>query len=149
MVTSRDQPALAAVYKLVERQGPDKVIHLAKFSEDKETYPGRKQVWRSTDGEGVYGGDEITMAEERPARSSTGLLIPFIERGELRYRFPTLGVVRERAREALDKLPPCYRRLESADTYPVTWSDKLKRRFAEMRRVSVELPRGEEKDPSD
>ncbi len=143
MVTSKDHPALAAVYKLVERQGPDKVLHRAKFSEDKETYPGRKQVWRSTDDEGAYVGDEIRMAEEEPARSSTGLLMPVLERGELRYRFPSLGAVRERAREALERLPPCYRKLESADTYPVAWSDELKRRFAELRRVSVELPRGE------
>ena len=142
MVTSKDHPALAAVYKLVERQGPDKVLHRAKFSEDKETYPGRKQVWRSTDDEGAYVGDEIKMAEEEPARSSTGLLMPVLERGELRHRFPSLGAVRERAREALDRLPPCYRKLESAETYPVAWSDELKRRFAELRRVSVELPQG-------
>jgi len=147
MVTSKDHPALAAVYKLVERQGPGEVIQRAKFSQHKETYPGGKQVWRSTSDEGAYGGDEIRMAEESPPRSSTGLLIPVLERGELRYRFPTLGAVRERVREALERLPPCYRRLESADTYPVTWSDELKRRFAEMRRVSVELPRGEQKDP--
>ncbi len=143
MVTSKDHPALAAVYKLVERQGPDNVIHRAKFSEDKETYPGRKQVWRSTNDEGAYVGDEIKMAEERPARAFSGLLIPVLERGELRHRFPSLRAVRERAREALEKLPPCYRKLESADTYPVVWSDELKRRFAELRRVSVELPRGE------
>jgi nicotinate phosphoribosyltransferase len=147
MVTSKDQPALAAVYKLVERQGPDKVIHRAKFSEDKETYPGRKQVWRSMDDQGTYEGDEITLAEERPARSSTPLLVPILERGEPRYRFPFLGAVRERAREQLEKLPLCHRELESADTYPVAWSDELKRRFAEMRRASVDLPRGGSKDP--
>ncbi len=140
MVTSKDHPALAAVYKLVERQGPDRVILRAKFSEDKETYPGRKQVWRSTNDEGAYVGDEITMAEERPARSSTRLVIPVLERGVLRYRFPSLGAVRERAREELERLPPCYRKLESADTYPVAWSDDLKRLFAEIRRESVDLP---------
>jgi nicotinate phosphoribosyltransferase len=143
MVTSKDHPALAAVYKLVERQGQDKVICRAKFSEDKETYPGRKQVWRSTNDAGAYGGDEIRMAEEDPVRSSTGLLMPVLKRGELLCRFPSLGAVRERTREALEKLPPCYRKLESADTYPVVWSDELKRRFAEMRRASVELPSGE------
>jgi len=143
MVTSKDHPALTAVYKLVERQGPDEVIQRAKFSEDKETYPGRKQVWRRASDEGAYVGDEIRMAEEKPARSSARLLIPVLEGGELRYRFPTLDAVRDRARESLDRLPPCYRKLESADRYPVTWSDELKRRFAEMRRASVELPQGE------
>ena len=143
MVTSKDHPALAAVYKLVERQGPDKVIQRAKFSEDKETYPGRKQVWRSTNDEGAYEGDEIRMAEEEPVRSSFGLLVPVLERGELRYGVPSLGAVRDRAREALDKLPPCYRRLESAEKYPVSWSDELTLRFAEIRRASADRPRGE------
>ncbi|MGW8321418.1 MAG: hypothetical protein ACWGSD_07690, partial [Thermodesulfobacteriota bacterium] len=80
---------------------------------------------------------------EKPERSSARLLIPVLEGGELRYRFPTLDAVRERTRESLDKLPLCYRKLESADRYPVTWSDELKRRFAEMRRASVEVPQGE------
>ncbi|MGW8323693.1 MAG: nicotinate phosphoribosyltransferase, partial [Thermodesulfobacteriota bacterium] len=65
MVTSKDHPALTAVYKLVERQGPDELIQRAKFSEDKETYPGRKQVWRRESDEGAYVGDEIRMAEEK------------------------------------------------------------------------------------
>jgi hypothetical protein len=87
--------------------------------------------------------DEIKMVEEEPVESSTGLLVPILERGELRHRFPALGAVRERVQEALDRLPPCYRKLESANEYPVAWSDELKRRFTEMRRVSVELERGE------
>jgi nicotinate phosphoribosyltransferase len=142
MVTSKDHPALAAVYKLVERQGPNEVVYRAKFSEHKETYPGRKQVWRSTNDEGDYVGDEITMAEERPTRSSSPLLVPVLERGELTYRVPPLGAVREGAQKGLRRLPQGYRELESANTFPVAWSDGLKSRFAEMRKESVGLTRG-------
>ena len=138
MVTSKDQPALAAVYKLVERQARGKVVHRAKFSEDKETYPGRKQVWRSTDDRGAYVGDEITLAEEKPARASVRLLIPVLERGKLRYRFPSLRAVRDHALEELERLPPAYRRLVSAENYPVAWSGELRRRFEEMRRESAD-----------
>jgi nicotinate phosphoribosyltransferase len=133
MVTSKDQPALGVVYKLVERQGSTEVLHCAKFSEDKETYPGRKQVWRSRDRQGAYGGDEICMAEEERNEPSACLVVPIVEGGTLRYRFPALAEVRERCREALAALPAPYRRLESADTYPVGWSRKLERRFSEMR----------------
>jgi nicotinate phosphoribosyltransferase len=140
MVTSKDHPALGAVYKLVERQDAGQIVHRAKFSKDKETYPGRKQVWRSTNDEGAYRGDEITMVEEKPARASTRLLTPVLERGELLCRFPSLGEVRERTLLEMERLPPCYRRLRSADTYPVAWSEELKRRFAEMRRENVDQP---------
>ena len=138
MVTSKDQPALAAVYKLVERQAPGRVVHRAKFSEDKETYPGRKQVWRSTDDRGAYVGDEITLAEERPSRAAVHLLVPVLERGKLRYRFPPLRAVREHALEELKRLSPAHRRLVSADVYPVAWSGELRRRFEEMRKESAD-----------
>jgi nicotinate phosphoribosyltransferase len=140
MVTSKDQPALGAVYKLVEREGATEGLHCAKFSEDKETYPGRKQVWRSMDGQGAYVGDEICMAEEERSGPSTCLLVPIVERGKLTYRFPALGEVRQRAQEELAKLPAHYWRLESPDTYPVGWSAKLERRFSEMKSKSGVLP---------
>jgi nicotinate phosphoribosyltransferase len=148
MVTSKDHPALAAVYKLVEREGPDKVVRRAKFTEGKETYPGRKQVWRSTDGSGAYVGDEITLVEERPAGASLPLVTPVLERGELRYLFPALGAVREHTLEELERLPPCYRKPESAETYPVVWSGGLKSCLEELRKESADLsPGAERKDP--
>jgi nicotinate phosphoribosyltransferase len=133
MVTSKDQPALAAVYKLVEQEAGDRVVHRAKFSDAKETYPGRKQVWRLSNDEGTYLGDEIAMAREEPAGDSSSLLVPVIERGQLCCSLPTPAEAREHALLETVRLPLRYRRLDSADTYPVAWSEKLKRRFAEMR----------------
>jgi nicotinate phosphoribosyltransferase len=137
MVTSQDHPALSAVYKLVERQGPDRVIYRAKFSEEKETYPGRKQVWRWTDSEGTYVRDEITLAEETPADASGHLLRKVLERGELRYDFPSLKGCRDRTLRDVDRLPRRYRRLVAADSYPVAWSRKLEGRFVDMHRDAV------------
>ena len=134
MVTSRDEPALGAVYKLVEREDVRHgIVYISKFSEDKETYPGRKQVWRYTDGQGAYVGDEIALAEEEPARPCSSLLIPILERGELRYPFPPLGDIREHGLRERSRLPVRYQRLESADRYPVAWSSALEQRFAAMR----------------
>jgi len=146
MVTSRDEPALAAVYKLVERQGPDGVLRRAKFSEGKETYPGRKQVWRSTDGAGAYAGDEITFAEEQPGRGAASLVVPILVRGERCSPLPPLTEVRDRARRELERLPACYRRLDAAEPYPVAWSGELKRRFAEIRRRNRNSPPEETSD---
>ena len=139
MVTSRDQPALGAVYKLVERKEADKVSYRAKFSENKETYPGRKQVWRTMDKQGAYLEDEITLAEEQRAGSSSCLVIPILERGRLRYGFPSLSEARQHALQELERLPLRYRRLESAETYPVAWSNALERHFEQMRKESVDL----------
>ena len=126
--------------ELVEREGATEGFHCAKFSEDKETYPGRKQVWRSRDREGAYTGDEICMAEEERSGLSACLLVPIMERGTLTYRFPALEEVRERALDELGRLPAPHRRLESPNTYPLGWSAKLQRRFSEMRRKSGVLP---------
>jgi len=140
MVTSMDQPSLGVVYKLVERQDTAKVVDCAKFSQGKETYPGRKQVWRSADVHGAYARDEICMAEEKRREPSTPLLVPIVERGTLTYSFPALEEVKAQTLEALRRLPARYCRLESADTYPVDWSSRLQRRFTEMRRTSEVQP---------
>jgi nicotinate phosphoribosyltransferase len=139
MVTSRDQAALGAVYKLVERNDGDKVRYRAKFSKDKETYPGRKQVWRFVDEEGAYLEDEIALVGEEPARPSSCLLVPILERGKLQYGFPPLSGAREQTLRELQRLPSRYQRLDSADTYPVAWSVALVRLVSEMRRESVDL----------
>ncbi len=148
MVTSKDHPTLSAVYKLVEREGPAKVVSLAKLSEGKETYPGRKQIWRSVDEEGAFVGDEISLAEERRSHNSRGLVTKILKRGELEYRFPSLGSVREFAQESLERLPPQYCRLESAQTYPVVCSDGLERRLAETRKEIADLSLDEKRTES-
>jgi nicotinate phosphoribosyltransferase len=48
--TSRDEPALGGVYKMVEIESDDQIVPKMKLSRDKVTYPYRKQVWRSSDG---------------------------------------------------------------------------------------------------
>lgn len=141
MVTSKDQPALGAVYKLVERRDPKGLVYCAKFSEDKESYPGRKQVWRSMSEQGTYLGDEICAAEEERAGPLASLLVPILKRGEPTYAFPALESVREFALDGLARLPPDFRRLEGAQTYPVAFSRMLRERVAEMRGTSGLEPR--------
>ncbi len=143
MVTSRDEPALAAVYKLVEWQGPKGVVRRAKFSEGKETYPGRKQVWRSAGPGGVYAGDEIALAEEGPKPGATPLLIPILVGGTLCAPLSSPTEARDRACLEVERLPARYRRLVAADAYPVVWSNDLRRRFEEMRKKSLLPPQGE------
>ena len=49
LVTSMDAPSLGAVYKLVELDGDLHTRFTAKFSKDKHSYPGAKQIFRYAD----------------------------------------------------------------------------------------------------
>jgi nicotinate phosphoribosyltransferase len=62
--TSADAPYLAMVYKLVEQAGEPRL----KLSPGKHTLPGRKQVWRSADG------DVVALDHEPPPTGARPLL---------------------------------------------------------------------------
>src|SRR5215471_5499835 len=54
--TSSDSPSLSLIYKLVEVEFENHVRDTAKFSAEKKTYPGRKQVFRFSTQKGVFAG---------------------------------------------------------------------------------------------
>src|SRR5207253_2648599 len=62
--TSADSPNLGVIYKLVEVDLGDTVRNAAKFSQEKITYPGRKQVFRFVEGEGKFSRDVIGLDGE-------------------------------------------------------------------------------------
>jgi nicotinate phosphoribosyltransferase len=57
MDTSADTPYLDCAYKLQEYAG----IARRKRSEGKATWPGRKQVYRNYDDNGMMSGDTVTV----------------------------------------------------------------------------------------
>ncbi len=124
LVTSRDDPALAGVYKLVEIESRSGKRGVFKLSPGKETLPGAKQVWRRTDAEGRWVGDVIGLAhEDLPGEP---LLKPVMVAGQVLEPVPTLEQARQRCREQLARLPEPLRSLEtSATPYPVTFSPAL------------------------
>ena len=60
-VSSADAPTFDAVYKLAAYAGRGRI----KLSTEKETLPGRKQVFRRRDAAGLASGDVIARADER------------------------------------------------------------------------------------
>jgi nicotinate phosphoribosyltransferase len=68
LVTSRDDPTLAGVYKLVEKRGPDGLMPTMKFSASKPSYPGRKDLYRILDGEGRVLAGALTQVGEAAPR---------------------------------------------------------------------------------
>ncbi len=133
MVTSRDEPALGAVYKMVERRRGETTILCAKFSEGKETYPGRKQVWRILDAEGRCLRDEVRLHDEEPPEGGVSLMRRVLRAGEVVERLPSLEEIRTYAGEQRARLPAACRRLDRPERYPVVFSRPLRRRLEELR----------------
>lgn len=124
MGTSADRPYLDCIYKLCETQTADgKFAPIMKLSKDKITLPGRKQVYRFTNGDDTYKKDTITLADE-PAVGEP-LLVKVMANGKLTIKLPTLEEIRTYAAQNMMKLPTKYKVLTNAPTYPVELSQKL------------------------
>lgn len=123
MVTSRDDPALGGVYKLVELIEGGAVAPKVKLSLEKETYPGRKQIFRQSDAQGTYAGDVIGRVEESlPGQT---LLEPMMRQGKILRPHPPLFEVQRRAKASRERLSPEIRQLRNPADYPVQYSPGL------------------------
>ncbi len=116
---STDVPALDCAYKLQEYAGTPR----RKLSEGKQTWPGRKQVWRAYDADGRMTGDILSIESDRHPGET--LVAPVMRAGKRLAPAPTLDAIRERASRDLARLPAPLAKLQPA-SYPVTVADKLK-----------------------
>jgi nicotinate phosphoribosyltransferase len=120
LATSADAPSLSAVYKLVELRRGDEVSYTAKFSDDKSTLPGAKQIYRYPDR------DVVALAIECNSDfQGEPLLQPILCSGELVEDLPPIDQVQKRARAAVASLPPRLHSLEEAEPYTVEISRPL------------------------
>lgn len=152
LVTGGDDPAFPGIYKLAAVMGAGgRWEAKAKTTSDpaKATWPGRKEVWRYRDGEGIPLADVVGRAGEggqeparavfherddpsRPSRlvgaeAAAPLLVP-VMRGGVRVgpREPEVRI-RARAMARIARLPPVLRALSGAPEYPVGLSPGLAR----------------------
>jgi nicotinate phosphoribosyltransferase len=102
--TSADSPNLGVIYKLVEVDLGDTVRNAAKFSQEKITYPGRKQVFRFVGGEGRFSRDVIGLdGESFPGGAPLlGLVMRGGRRLEAPVDDPRAGIERARKRFLAD-----------------------------------------------
>ncbi|RDV01056.1 nicotinate phosphoribosyltransferase [Undibacter mobilis] len=116
---SIDAPSLDCAYKLQEYKGTPK----RKLSEGKQTWPGRKQVWRSYGADGRMSGDALSV--EGDPQAGEPLIEQVMRGGERIKPAPTLAQIRERAARDLARLPEPLRQLQPGNDYPVKVADKL------------------------
>ncbi|MDR3633466.1 MAG: nicotinate phosphoribosyltransferase [Isosphaeraceae bacterium] len=119
LVTSRDAPALAMVYKLVELDGRGRI----KLSSGKITYPRAKQVYRTFGPDGRIARDTVTLVDEAAEGEP---LLEHVVRGGVLEPLPRLGEVRDRCRAQLESLPPELRGVEALSTFRPTYSQAVR-----------------------
>ena len=140
--TSSDAPHLGVIYKLTEIEIDGHARSAAKFSEAKETYPGRKQIFRFTGDDGSYSGDVIGLEDEQ-FPGADPLLVPVMHAGRRLEAFAVepgaaVKTARERFFVARNLFPQRMLTLQAAEEpYSVRFSVHLEETFAQVRQAFV------------
>lgn len=158
LVTSKQEPALGGVYKLVSIEEADGWRPCMKISSNpgKATSPGVKQVYRGLSQDG-FAGDVIAMASEAaplgdclihdplqvtPHKLKADRFEPLLEKvmegGKRTRPTPALVDIRQRGLDQLARLPVGTLRLHHPASYPSGLSDEL----YELRRKLLLTARG-------
>ncbi len=149
LITSRTNPVLGGVYKLVAVKKDGEYIPKIKISEsfEKVTIPYRKKLWRIYSNEtGKALADYLTIYDEDPSdlkeitifsplepwkkQTLTNvtikpMLVKIFDKGRQVYESPSLEEIRHYCMTQLDTLWDEVKRLEYPHTYYVDLSDKL------------------------
>ena len=125
LVTSRDDPALQGIYKLVATTRMGKTTYRVKTSEGKRTLPGAKQVYRIHSAGGEILEDILALETESPPRGAKPLIIQVLKNGRLVHALPNLESARDWAAKQIASLPERFKSLERSEPAPVRLSRKL------------------------
>jgi len=126
MGTSIDAPSLDVIYKISEVTDEDgRFLPTMKLSQDKVTYPGRKQVFRVQDRKGRYLRDILGLDREKI--NGRPLLIKVADKGKIIYKKPSLDRIRKAVKNNLPRFPQALKGVYSKYKYPVLISPRLKK----------------------
>ena len=148
LTTSADSPYVGVIYKLVEVEHGGEKRSAAKFSQDKVTYPGRKQVFRFTEEDGRFASDVIGLDDESFPASKT-LLVPVMREGRRLGLEPAMenqaGAAHNARRRFLagrEQLPEHILALGPAtQAFPVRYSARLEELRDQVRQAVVKTAR--------
>lgn len=119
LTTSEDCPNLDLVYKMQELSGKP----IKKFSENKNTLPGSKQVYRDFGSDGYMNHDTLDLTKSK--NEGAPLLLPALENGKRISALPDLKESRADCQKSLLALPPKLRSLEHTELYEVRIGKEL------------------------
>jgi nicotinate phosphoribosyltransferase len=129
LATSADAPAMSATYKLVEIDIQGIKRFAAKYSDEKTSVPGGKQVFRAD--------HRDVIARSGECGNGEALLRPIILGGQLVEPLPPVEEARRRAAESIRKLAPALRALEVVEPWNVIYSRELRELIDRTRRNLV------------
>ncbi len=113
---SADAPWTDCAYKLVDYEGTP----VLKLSTGRAMLAGRKQVWRRSDGSGLFLEDAIaTMTEDPQPPGARAMLQEVMRDGKRTTASPTLAELRERFVGEWARLPDAQKALRSPEPYLV------------------------------
>lgn len=113
------------VYKLVQIDD----VPTMKQSSKKETYPGRKQIFRrfaQINGTTQIQSDRLGLASEKPEDGETPLLQLVMKQGQRVQEVETLATIRDRTAATVASLPAETRQLDDPKLVPMDISDALR-----------------------
>src|SRR4051812_24451745 len=128
LATSADAPSMGSIYKLVQLEICGIKRFTAKYSEEKGSFPGGKQVFRDK--------HRDVIARSGECGNGEALLRPIILGGTLVEPLPGLEQARGRAAASVGALPESLRGLEVAEPWPVIHSREL-RELTEQTRANL------------
>jgi nicotinate phosphoribosyltransferase len=123
LVLSSDAPALGGVYKLSELTRDGISTPKLKLSKDKNTFPGKKQVYRAT-GKDIMEHDVLGLRGELDGKMEP-LLVQMMKDGKLIQEVPQLTEIREYGIKNRSRLPARYRANIADQSFPVQISKEL------------------------
>jgi nicotinate phosphoribosyltransferase len=124
LATVPDAPSLGGVYKLVEFEQDSGKTPVMKRTPDKQTYPGRKQVWRVYD-DGVAARDVVGLEHESAPGGGKPLLGRVMRNGA-RETASSLPDIRAACRKSVLELPRVCRLIRDPAAYTVERSEGLR-----------------------
>jgi len=142
--TSRDDPAMNGVYKLVaiklatslphpgrKKSDDDITLYKLKTSPGKKTYPGSKQIYRIIVNN-IIKKDVITLVDEKQVHDYSGVLgVPLLrkvlDKGRILInKMPTIEEIQIYRGKQINILPPEFKDLDAVpEEFPVMYSEKL------------------------
>lgn len=132
LATSADAPYLGGVYKLVELERDGKIIHKAKFSEAKATYPGKKMPYRLRKaGSKEFDHDEIGLANEEPLSDEPLLKLAFKD-GKSQLKCD-IHEARSRFADEINHLPEIYKKSKNPASYQVVFTEAIKSLYSSLK----------------
>jgi len=134
LVNIIDNPKLEVVYKMAEITHSDGTVEQkAKLTKGKESYPGRKQVYRVYK-KGKIFKDIIGFEDEN---LGDPLLHLIIKSGKLNYKFPETDLLKQYLGKQIDLLPEPLKEIKCKEKYNVELSKKLIKAIEDVKKIHL------------